>query len=120
MMGKRQKYGFNINIVRCGAILVLLYFVLFLTQSIAQSQPIPLKYLHFQNYAEKDGANVHANYYRDKKGFMWLFFSTIQRFDGHHFKSYFKKENGYIFGQMVEDNHDNLFVNTWYHGFNPT
>ncbi|MBK8627895.1 MAG: histidine kinase [Saprospiraceae bacterium] len=116
MMGKRQKYGSNINIVRFGAILFLINSILFSSKIVAQHQPIPLKYLHFQNYSEKDGANVQPIYYRDKKDFMWIFFNTIQRFDGHHFKSYFKKEDGYIFGAMVEDKLHNLFVLTWYHG----
>jgi len=90
--------------------------LLFLFLSVVQSQPLPLKYLHFQHYTEKEGANVNSIYFRDKKGFTWLFWNNIQRFDGHHFKSYFKKEDGNIFGAMVEDNSNNLFVYTWNQG----
>ena len=116
MMCKKQMCCFSINIKRCGAILFIYYSLLFLFLSVVQSQPLPLKYLHFQHYTEKEGTNVNSIYFRDKKGFTWLFWNNIQRFDGHHFKSYFKKEDGNIFGAMVEDNSNNLFVYTWNQG----
>ncbi len=92
----------------------LLFCLIVSCCSSAVAQQIPLSQLQVKALSSKDGvlANGYYTAFKDSKGFMWFCTDFLQRYDGHRFKTYYTKEAGYIFTNIIEDRQNVLWTHS--------